>query len=277
MKKKLYLAAGIICALLSIVLLLRAIPGRRAPTEIVEPTVIEPAGEPEPEPVPEPEPEPEPEPYVSPVDFAAYQEINPDIYAWFAIPGTDISYPVLQSDQGEEYYLRRNIERQYSTAGSLFTQGYYNTKTFEDPVTIIYGHRMNDGSMFGQLQPLYGGRGTDFSAVDTFVIFLPDRELHYQIFAAVPHSNEHIMYYYDFEDADEYQRFLNETYQTSDKTANIDEEAFATTDDKIVILATCLKTDRTRRFLVMGKLVETIGPPDPAGTTEPAEATETNP
>ena len=38
----------------------------------------------------------EPEPVVLPVDFAALQEVNPDIYAWLEIPGTTIDQPVLQ-------------------------------------------------------------------------------------------------------------------------------------------------------------------------------------
>ena len=269
MKKKIYLVAGIICAVLAIILAIKAIPRPKEEPVIIEPTPsqsqeteassgsAEANTEKEPEPEPEPEPGPEPEPYVSPVDFAGLKEINPDIYAWFAIPGTDISYPVLQNPNDDEYYLRRDFQRNYAADGSLFTQARYNSLEFDDPVTIIYGHRTNNGSMFGQLQDLYLG-SADFSDVNEFVIFLPDKELHYRIFCGVPHSNEHILYYHNFHNKEAYQKFLDDIYGTTDVAADFDREAFATTEDTLVILETCLKTNRTRRFLVIGKLIETI-------------------
>ena len=249
MKKRAFLIAGAVCALLCVLLLIKALPGRRAPVEIIEPTVTDP------EPA-EPDPPEEP-PYESPVDFAAWQEKNPDVYAWLSIPGTQISYPVVQHPAQDEYYLNHSAEGAWAAAGALFTQATYNSLTFEDPVTVIYGHRQNDGSMFGDLQPLYLG-DADFSQINEIVIFLPEGERHYQIFAAVPHSNEHILYAYDFSREESYQRFLDSVYGCTDYAANFDMSAAADTGDRLLILSTCLKTNRTNRFLVIGKLVETI-------------------
>ena len=250
MKKRAYLIAGIVCALVCIVLLIKALPGRPAPVEIIEPTVTDPV-------VTDPaQAEPDPPPYESPVDFDSWREKNSDVYAWLSIPGTQISYPVLQHPTLDEYYIDHNAEGAWAAAGALFTQATYNSQTFEDPVTVIYGHRQNDGSMFGNLQPLYLG-DADFSQINEIVIYLPESEQHYQIFAAVPHSNEHIMYTYDFSEKESYQKFLDGIYATTDSAANFDMSAAADVDDQLVILSTCLKTNRLNRFLVIGKLVET--------------------
>ena len=247
MKRKILLICAAVCAIMAIWFIWRIIPKAKKPVEIVEPTVVEPVAEEEAEPIP----------YVSPVDWEKWQGECADIYAWLSIPGTDISYPVVQHPTEYEYYLNRDIYGQASADGALFTQCGYNGLDFTDPVTVIYGHRRNNGAMFGQLQPLYLG-DQDFSDRNMLVIYLPDKELHYQIFACVPHSNEHILYWYDFSKQEDYQRFLDSVYDLTDSAANYDMSAAAGTDDTLLILSTCLKTNRTNRFLVIGKLVETV-------------------
>ena len=133
------------------------------------------------------------------MDFASLQEMNPDIYAWLYIPETDISYPILQSGDGDdEFYLNHDSTGKSSRDGSIFTQGVYNAKDFNDPVTLVYGHHMRSGAMFGNLQEIYSAQG-GLKAHQAIVVYLPDRELRYQVFAAVPHDMRHIHYekYYE--------------------------------------------------------------------------------
>ena len=247
MKKWIWRVLAVACALCCLWLVYRAIPKAREPVSApVTPDVSEAVTQPDPE-----------VPYTSPIDFTYWQGECGDIYAWLTIPGTDISYPVVQHPTDDEYYLKRDIYGRASADGALFTQAGYNDHGFGDPVTVIYGHRMNSGAMFGQLQPLYLG-DADFSRINEFVVYLPDREEHYRIFAAVPHSNEHILFQYDFTDPERYQAFLDTVYDLADSAANYDESAAAQVGDKLVVLSTCLKTNRTNRFLVIGKLVETV-------------------
>ena len=84
--------------------------------EPVQTKKVEKPKEPEPaeEPEPEPEPEPQPEPVDIPVDFAALKAQNPDVYAYIEIPGTQVSYPILQSADGSVDYLNTTLQR---TAG----------------------------------------------------------------------------------------------------------------------------------------------------------------
>ncbi len=82
-----------------------------------------------------------------PVDFDELQAMNPDIYAWVTIPDTDISYAVLQrdGDDDQEYYSKHSENGAYYSGGSIFSQD-YNQKDFSDPMTVLYGHNLRNGS-----------------------------------------------------------------------------------------------------------------------------------
>ena len=71
--------------------------------------------------------------YVCPVDFEKLQGYNPDIYAWIRINNTNIDYPVVQSPKDDSFYLTHNSDREYSSAGSIFSEHEYNSKDFNDP------------------------------------------------------------------------------------------------------------------------------------------------
>ena len=86
------------------------------------------------------------------VDLPALQAEYLDIKGWITIPGTCVDYPVLQSGaQDPEYYLRRTYKGEWRTAGSIFFQW---DCTPESRNTVVYGHNMNDGTMFAVLQKM---------------------------------------------------------------------------------------------------------------------------
>ena len=85
-----------------------------------------------------------------PVDFDSLQKENPDIYAWITIPDTVIDYPIVQSSEDNAYYLNHSAEKTDSVSGAIYSEN-YNKKNFDDPITLLYGHNMKDGSMFAGL------------------------------------------------------------------------------------------------------------------------------
>ncbi len=204
-----------------------------------------------------PEEEPEPEPYKSPVDFEGLWEINTDIYAWLDIPGTEISYPLLQHPKEDSYYLRRNIERERVTKGVLFSEVSYNGTDFSDPITIIYGHNMRNGQMFGTLQKTYSSEKS-LAEHSEIIVYLPESELHFKVFAAVPYDNRHILYNYDFTNRRTFKLFFRELLSVRAIQAVYAEDKSVSPDEKIIILSTCLEGNINKRFLVCGKLVDTV-------------------
>lgn len=92
---------------------------------------------------------------VATVDLVTLRKQYLDVQGWLTIPDTGIDYPVLQSEQENgEFYLKRNYKKEYDINGSLFLQA--DCKVSESRNLIIYGHNMNSGAMFGNLD-LYAG------------------------------------------------------------------------------------------------------------------------
>jgi len=107
------------------------------------------------------------------IAWAALREIGPEIIAWIEVPGTRIDYPIVQG-RDNDWYLRHTVSGERNPSGAVFVD-YRSAPDFSAPHTIIYGHNMQDGSMFAGL---HGWDG------DRFVIHTLDgRTLEYIVFA----------------------------------------------------------------------------------------------
>jgi len=184
------------------------------------------------------------------LNFQTMWETNPDICAWIEIEGTKVDYPVLQNPDDDDMYLSTAVDGQYYIGGSLFTQATYNNKDFNDPVTIIYGHTMRSGTLFGQLQPIYSS-SKGFSEHSEIKLYLPDEIREYTVFAAVPYSKIHILDAYDFKNDYWYENFFDGVMDIREFGAQFNKEIVPEPGDHVIILSTCLNEDSTRRFLVM--------------------------
>ncbi len=192
---------------------------------------------------------PETEPSAS-LDFGVLRDINPDIYAWIEIEGTKVDYPVLQSPDNDDRYLNTAYDGSRYIGGAIFTQATYNSNDFDDPVTAIYGHTMASGTLFGQLQKVYSS-SDGFASHGEIKIYLPDEVRYYDVFAAVPFENIHIMYNYDFSVEYWYNNFFDRVFDVRSLGANFNEELRPQPGDRVIILSTCLNEDSSKRFLVM--------------------------
>ena len=99
---------------------------------------------------------------------------NTDLVGWIQIPGTNIDYPVMQTPNSPNYYLKRNFEKESSGHGSLYVQENCDVVTPSGNV-IIYGHRMKDRTMFAQLDKY---EKKDFWVQNPYIYFDTLTELH---------------------------------------------------------------------------------------------------
>ena len=183
----------------------------------------------------------------NPIDFTQLLSVNSDIVGWLRIRALDISYPVVQG-KDNDYYLHRTFEKTDNFAGCLFVNS-YNIGDFTDQNTIIYGHNMKNGSMFGKLKNFSDPEV--FKKSRYFWIFTPDFIYQYRIFSASVVDKTGLTYQISFTD-DEFDQFISRAYSNS----VVDNQGVTVTkEDRIVTLSTCTGDDSTR-FVVMGKLAQ---------------------
>jgi len=175
---------------------------------------------------------------------------NRDLYAWIDVEGTNIDYPVMFTPDHPEYYLRRNFEKQYSTAGTPFVDG-RNTPDMDN--CIIYGHNMKSGSMFADLLRY---KDPDYFAEHSELRFTTRyEEKYYEVIAAFPsevHQDRNTFPWFDylnFGNEAEFQEFVS---QLKDESL-YDLPADLVLGDQFLTLVTCSYHDSTGRFIVIGR------------------------
>lgn len=130
-----------------------------------------------------------------------YRELkaeNPNLVGWLRIDGTDVNYPVMQS-KDNSYYLSHSFDGKNSTAGALFMD-YRSDAVNPTTNTIIYGHNMNNGSMFGGLKQFLSEKYFNKHTTIKFDTIYEHRE--YELVAVclakVQDSKDNTFRYYNF-------------------------------------------------------------------------------
>lgn len=199
------------------------------------------------EPVKQEEPQEEQEQEEIPIDFTGLQEVNPDIYAWIEVPGTNIKEPVLQSPTDDTYYLNHLYDKSESPYGAVFTER-LNKKTFEDFNTVVYGHNTKTVTAFHDLHQF--SEEEFFKAHDEVVIYTEKSKKVYRIFAAVEYDNRHILYHYNNEIPAEREEFLQSLKESRSMKNQFREEIKVDESSHIITLSTCIKGKPDKRWIV---------------------------
>ncbi|WP_051195101.1 class B sortase [Pseudobutyrivibrio ruminis] len=188
-------------------------------------------------------------------ELAGLYADNPDLVGILEVVGTDINYPVMQTISDPEYYLRRDFYGEESTAGTLFVD--YRCDIVNPTTnTIIYGHNMRSGAMFGGLKRYL--KQDYYQSHKTIIFKTLYEEQEYEIvgvgLSAVGYDDDENYKYYDFINAvtgSELQEFLNTIQSLSVYDETIDISA----TDKILTLSTCNSYTEDGRMFVVAKRV----------------------
>jgi len=208
-----------------------------------------------------PTPEIPAEPADVPIDFDYLQGINPDIYGWIDLTCTGQGYPVLSNAVDPDRYLHLDVNGFYANAGSLYSQSTFNRTEFVDPCTVIFGHNMTSGRMFGKLQSTAPLRNLDDeeSTMNYFTMYTPTKIQKYRICAAGVFSNQNVLYFYDFSDEDSFAQFFEDFESYPQGIHYISETFKPQFGDKLAVLSTCYTMNNRYRFLTIGVMVEEEG------------------
>lgn len=178
------------------------------------------------------------------VDIKKLYEKNNDFIGWLQIENTNISYPVMQTEQArKDYYLRRNFYKEYSNMGTPYIAEQCNV--IDSDNVIIYGHHITNNKMFGELENY---KNKEFYSNHKIINFNTIYgEMNYEIiavFKTVAYSDNGFKYYnfIKAENEQEYYTFIDKCevlslYET-EKTARY--------GDKLLTLSTCEYSNKNR-------------------------------
>ncbi len=184
--------------------------------------------------------------------YAALLEKNEDFIGWIKIDGTRVDYPVVQKREIKNYYLRRGFDKKYSYYGTPFA---FEDASFEEADNfVIYGHHMDNGSMFSDLvqytsPAFYQEHKTiAFDTLQGYGV--------YEIIAVLKTvaGGENEFHYYKFSkaaSAEEFDAYVAECKARSLYNIN----ATAQYGDKLITLSTCEYSKENGRLAVIAKKI----------------------
>lgn len=182
------------------------------------------------------------------VDFDALKEQNADVVGWIYCEDTRINYPVVQGSDND-FYLHRFIDGSYSGSGTIFLDCLCPSD-FSGRHSILYGHNMNDGSMFASIRNY-----RDASYYDEHPIMYlntPTQNYKIEIFAGdVVSAFESDIYSVGFAEDSDFLDLIEKIRSRSSFSSDVE----VTADDRVITLSTCTYEYDEARYVLHGKLV----------------------
>ena len=191
--------------------------------------------------------QPEPLKYHFNGDPQALKAQNPDFIGWIYIPGTGVSYPMVQAEDND-YYLRRTFERTDNNAGSIFMD-YLIEDGLDAKNPIIYGHNRKDGSMFATLKRFQ--KKTFFDKYRYIYIFTTEDQRIYEVFSVYVTMPGSDTYTYGFGSEESFLAYIQKVKAQSIYDTGVE----VTAQDSILTLSTCTNRQADTRFVVQAKRI----------------------
>ena len=184
--------------------------------------------------------------------FADLQAINPDVFAWLTVYGTNIDYPVAQGENNIRY-INTDARGRHSLSGAIFLD-YRSGPNFTDFSSILYGHHMEGQVMFGEIAQ-FSDRSY-FEVRRYGALYVDGREQGLEFFAFV-HADA-----YDFDvfrlnitEQEQQQAYLD---LLLDRAIHSRQDVSVTVNDKIVLLSTCSANSTNGRDILIAKITDSV-------------------
>jgi sortase B len=180
------------------------------------------------------------------------KSINSAAFAWIKVQGTRVDYPVVQSPYGNnDYYLDHGLDRTYNVSGAIFTDFNNKKDLSKNRNTCVYGHNMNDGTMFQTIMNFktknqFKNGQIEIYTVEGIYIYEP-----FSVYEAIPTER---FFHTEFLSDEDFEGFLSEIKEKSVFKSDVSLDK----NDKIVTLITCTNGVVDKRFVVHAVLKETV-------------------
>lgn len=195
------------------------------------------------------------------VDWDALRAVNPDIVAWVYVPDSPINYPVVQGDDNEEY-LHKAFDGStgwLASAGTIFLDS-TNSSDFSDRNSALYGHHMNDGSMFASLSDWQNN--DEFNAHRDIYVLTPQGNYRLKTFALVKTTGDDALVQTTFSSDESYQSYIQDKLDRS-VTTQQGEVLSAADIRQSMLFSTCEYSQADGRAVLFAAVVETTVANDP--------------
>ena len=175
------------------------------------------------------------------------QKINPDVCGWITIDDTHIDYPVVRGETDMEY-INKDVYGEFSLSGSIFLDC-RNQPDFSDSYSLVYGHHMDNGAMFGDIVEFVNK--DYFEEHRTGTLYLPGKTYTVKLFACVKaNASDSMIYNPDIQTVGSMPEFLSYIKENSVQYRDIGVNA----EDLVIGLSTCAEAEINGRVLVFGRL-----------------------
>lgn len=187
-------------------------------------------------------------PTILPEYVAAYNE-NTDLVGWMCIAGTPINYPVMQTPDRVDYYLYRNFAKQDNAHGCLYVRESCDVFAPSDNLTI-YGHHMNDGSMFTGLDKYRKEEfWKEYPTIQFDTLYTRQTYTVFAVFKTTASAGYGFRYHL-FENAEDEEAF-EQFVSTCKSLAFYDTGITPVFGDKLITLSTCEYSQNNGRLVVV--------------------------
>ncbi|MBQ6692090.1 MAG: class B sortase [Clostridia bacterium] len=182
-------------------------------------------------------------------EFAELKAVNPDICAWLTLDNTGVDHPVVQGKTNLTY-INTDVYGEFALSGSIYLDS-RNDPNFSDAYAVVYGHHMENGSMFGDLDlyldPVF------FRENNTGELLLADRVYDLKILACLTVSASDSVIFAPFAGADKIDRLVSYARK---KAAHVQDDALSalTRDAQIIALTTCSSAFTDARTIVLAAM-----------------------
>lgn len=175
---------------------------------------------------------------------------NPDMVGWIKVEGTNINYPVMQTPNEPNFYLKHNFEKEYSDLGTPYVQEDCDIAASDN--LVIYGHHIKGQRMFGALEEYKSQSFYEEHKTIQFDTLTQHNEYEViAVFKTVAYSLEGFRYY-DFVDAENKDEF-NAYVEKCKELALYDTGVTAEYGDRLITLSTCEYSSQNGRLVVVAK------------------------
>ena len=175
-----------------------------------------------------------------------------DVVGWLYCEDTPINYPVVQGEDNE-YYLRRLMNGKYNSSGTIFMD-YRNQPDFSDGNTILYGHNMNNDSMFGIL-PEYLDQ-VFYEEHPVMYLLTPEENYEIELISGYVTPADSDTYSFP-ETQEEQDALLKKAYTSSSFASSVK----VLEGERLITLSTCVYDYDNARYVLVGVLRELEGEP----------------